>query len=97
MNVEQSKIESEPQPRDISEEFNNMGVFEFLDFLESVRKESALSIIVDWKDKYQARRLKAFLENTHGQKRFAAIRATKEQMQEEPNVFSSGVKWIEIK
>lgn len=96
MTMEQ-KIESEPHPRDISEEFNAMEVFDFLDFLRTLRKEPALSIIVDWRDIYQARQLKAFLDGSRGQKRFAAIRATRKQMEEEPNVFSSGVKWIEVK
>lgn len=98
MTVEKSQIESESQPRDISEEFSNMDMFVFLDFLRTLRKEPALSIVVNWKDKYQARRLKAFLENiVPGQKKFATIRATRKQMEEEPNVFSSGVKWIEVK
>lgn len=88
--------ENEPQPKDISSEFKDMDVDEFINFLRSQRKEPALSVVVDWVDVFTARRLKAFLEgSTKEQRRFASIRATREEMEREKNVFNSGVKWIE--
>jgi len=89
------KIEHEPAPKNISAEFLNMSVFEFMDFLRTQRKEPALSITIDWKDVPTARRLKAFLEDSNAlgkQKRTATIRATEEQYMQELNVFASGVK-----
>lgn len=89
------KIEHEPTPKDISAEFLSMSVFEFMDFLKTQRKEPALSITIDWRDVWTARRLKAFLEDFDAlgkQKRFATIRATDEQYMQELNVFASGVK-----
>lgn len=93
------KIEYEPAQKDISAEFINMSVFEFMDFLRTQRKEPALSITIDWKDVPTARRLKAFLENSSAlgkQKRSATIRATEEQYKQELNVFASGVKWEKV-
>ncbi len=88
----QQKIEHEPAPRDISQEFLTMDTFAFLDFLRTVRNEPSLSITIDWKDVPTARRLKAFLESGRGQKRSATIRATDEQYNQELNVFASGVR-----
>jgi len=94
------KKEEEPIPKDISKEFLEMEIHEFLAFLRSLRNEPALSIVIDWQGIWKARRLKAFLEEydalIKGQKRTAAIRATEEQHKEELNVFASGVKWIKI-
>ena len=93
------KIEREPAPKDISAEFLSMEVFEFLDFLRTQRREPALSITIDWKDVPTARRLKAFLEDFSAlvkQKRSVTIRATEEQLNQEPNVFASGVKWEKV-
>ncbi len=95
MESEKPHFEREPAPRDISQEFLSMGVFEFLDFLRTLRNEPALSITIDWKDVSTARRLKAFLEDFSAlgkQKRYATIRATDEQYRQELNVFASGVK-----
>ncbi|MBI4086295.1 MAG: hypothetical protein HY433_03615 [Candidatus Liptonbacteria bacterium] len=90
--------EPPPVPKDISREFSDMDVFGFIEFLHTQRREPALSIEVDWKNPDNAKRLKAFLESkSTGQKRFAAIRATKEQYNQAFNVFASGVKWIEVK
>jgi hypothetical protein len=99
MEIPNQKIELEPTPRDISTEFLSMNTFEFLDFLRTLRKEPALSIKIDWKDEPTARRLKAFLEDFSAldkQKRFATIRATQEQHNQEMNVFASGVKWEKV-
>ncbi|MFH1558980.1 MAG: hypothetical protein ABIC19_00465 [Patescibacteria group bacterium] len=93
------KIEREPAPKDISEEFLNLPWDEFRDFLRTQRKEPSLSITIDWKDVPTARRLKAFLEDLSAlgkQKRSATIRATEEQYKQELNVFASGVKWEEV-
>lgn len=92
-------LEKEPIPKDISSEFLSMDSFKFMDFLRTQRNEPSLSIIISWVDVPTARRLKAFLEDfqTRGkQKRFATIRATNEQMEQEMNVFSSGVKWVKV-
>lgn len=95
-----SGIEQSPVPKNISAEFLNMNVNDFLSFLRSQRKEPALSIKIDWIDIQAARRLKAFLEDfdaiSKGQKRFAVIRATEEQYKQELNVFASGVKWEKV-
>lgn len=97
-NMEQfSKEKREIASKDITAEFEQMDAMEFQDFLRNLRKEPVLSIITDWKDVWKARRLKAFLESIEpGQKRTATIRATKEQHDQEMNVFASGVKWIKI-
>lgn len=95
----EQKIEREPAPKDISAEFLNMNSSEFIDFLETQRKEPALSITIDWKGVWTAIRLKAFLEDFSAvgkQKRFAAIRATEEQYKQGLNVFASGVKWEKV-
>ncbi|MHB9019755.1 MAG: hypothetical protein ACYC3G_02685 [Minisyncoccota bacterium] len=100
MNIEGINKEKEPTPKDISAEFLKMESFDFLDLLETLENEPALSIKIDWVDIWTARRLKAFLEDhsTRGnQKRSVTIRATKEQYEQELNVFASGVKWEEIK
>lgn len=89
----------EQAPKDISAEFLKMEILDFMDFLRSQRNEPALSIVIDWVDVPTARRLKAFLDDSHAlgkQKRSATIRATKEQYEQELNVFASGVKWEKI-
>lgn len=91
-----SGIEHEPAPKDISSEFLAMDSFEFRDFLKTLKNEPSLLITIDWIDVSTARRLKAFLESGRSQKRFATIRATDEQYNQELNVFASGVKWIRI-
>ena len=100
MESEKPRVEHEPTPRDISQEFLTMDVFEFQDFLRSLRDEPALSIMIGWKDVPTARRLKAFLEDMHaksrGQKRTATIRATEAEYMQELNVFASGVKHEKI-
>ena len=95
MEITELTREKDPQPRDISVEFTQMSPTEFLDFLRTLRNESLLSIVADWKDEWDARRLKGFLDETpDGQKREASIRATEEEHNLERNVFASGVKWI---
>ncbi|MDD4784284.1 MAG: hypothetical protein WC483_02070 [Candidatus Paceibacterota bacterium] len=42
------KKEEEPIPKDISKEFLEMEIHEFLAFLRSLRNEPALSIVIDW-------------------------------------------------
>ncbi len=100
MENSRESIEQEPVPKDISAEFTTMSVADFMDFLRTLDHEPALEIKVDWKDKYMARRLKAFLEDFHAlelkQKRRATIRATEAQYMQELNVFASGVQWEEV-
>jgi len=100
MESEKSHIEREPTLRDISQEFQNMSVMEFLDFLKTLRDEPALSIAVDWSGPGHAKRLKAFLEDmrakSRGQKRAATIRATEDEYEQALNVFASGVKWEKV-
>ena len=92
-----SSEQKENHPKDISNEFMTMDMMDFLDFLFSQRKEPELSIVIDWQGVNSARRIKSFLESrAEGQKRFATIRATEAQHQEEMNVFASGVKWEKI-
>jgi len=94
------EIEQEPIPKDISVEFLNMNVLDFMKFLRTQRNEPALSITIDWVDTQAARRLKAFLEDFSAldkqQKRSATIRATQEQHDQERNVFASNVKWEKV-
>ena len=100
--METNPIENKEQivPKDISSEFLSMSVIDFLDFLRTQRQETALSLVIDWRDVNNARRLKAFLEDSdalrRGQKRFATIRATEKQYRQELNVFASGVKWEKV-
>ncbi|MFA6042392.1 MAG: hypothetical protein WCV85_06640 [Patescibacteria group bacterium] len=100
MEREPGKQEREVHYRDISEEFLSIPGYDFPEFLRTLDHEPALEIKVDWKDKYMARRLKAFLEDFHAldikQKRRATIRATEAQWMEELNVFASGVKWEKV-
>ena len=87
-------------PKDISSEFLTMDSGDFYDFLRTLKEEPALAVKIDWKDIFVARKLKAFLEDPHKpleQRRFATIRASREQYNQELNVFSSGVKWEEVK
>lgn len=93
-------VEQEKTPvKDISNEFLTKDIFEFSEYLRTLRKEPALSITIDWKDQPTALRLKSFLESNKptSQKRFASIRATLAQKMQAPNAFASRVKWIEIK
>lgn len=99
MEMPDLKIEHEPAPKDVSNEFLSMDTFDFLDYLRTLRKEPSLSITIDWVDVPTARRLKAFLEDPSvlgKQKRSATIRATQEQHDQEMNVFSSGVRWEKV-
>ncbi|MBU1146033.1 hypothetical protein KKD80_00590 [Patescibacteria group bacterium] len=97
---ESKKIEGEIEPRDISAEFLAMDSVDFLHFLRTLREAKALTIKIDWKDIFVARKLKAFLDDPRKpleQKRFATIRATKDEHDQELNVFCSGVEWEEVK
>ncbi len=98
MENENFNIEQELNaPHDISHEFSTMDHNEFNAYVKSLKDLKELSITIDWTNKFDARRLKAFIEMARdGQKRVVSIRATKEQKNEEPNVFTSGVEWIEI-
>lgn len=112
--MEQIKAESEQKessPKDITSEFLSMSGIEFMDFLREQRKESALSITIDWDDQKFSEntliRLKAFLEDSGalgcGQKRSAVVRATEEQKNgpilsksDCRNAFAFGVRWEKI-
>lgn len=97
MNFDQNNNIEKP-PKDVSNEFLSMEAFEFSKFLTTLRNEPLLVIDINWKNRFNAFAVKAFLEKrVPNQKREATIRATKEQHDEAPNVFASGVKWIEIK
>jgi hypothetical protein len=87
------------KPVDVSSAFASMPHDDFYTYLRSLRKEKALHLVADWSDVMSARRVKAFVEygGPEDQVRTAAIRATKGQKALEPNVFSSGVEWIEAK
>ena len=108
----------EKPPRDVSAEFQECmqaphGVFKFLDFLRTLRKEPTLLLRVDLsivEDEVEftqrAKFLKGFKESKEGsQKRISIIRATRRQRYGEKkkslgwaaNVFSSGVEWEEVK
>lgn len=85
------------EPKDISQEFMNLEIYDFSDLLRKLRHEPALAITVDWPGISGARRLKAFIESpADGQVRNATIRATRPQYEQEVNVFMSGVKWEKI-
>ena len=101
MESEETHIEQEPTPRDISQEFLDMDTIGFIIFLDTLRDEPALSIVIDWPGPDKAKRLKAFLEDgralKRGQKRTATIRCTEKQRDwEAENVFASGVKWEKV-
>lgn len=89
----------ENQPKDISHEFETMDRTDFfITFLRSVRNIPELSITTDFKDVSTVRALKAFIDNRSlNQKRYATVRATREQYEQDINAFQSGVKWEEIK
>ncbi len=96
----ENKPEQKVKEIDLSNAFLTLSIFDFLDEVRKHRKEPVLRISVNLsaiedKDKFAgfARRLKAFLENTGGQKRYATIQGKEEQISWEPNVFSSGVKF----
>lgn len=56
-----------------------------------------LSIKVDWSGTDNAKRLKAFLEDSPTkQRRTATIRCSEAQFNQAPNVFASGVKWEKV-
>lgn len=83
---------------DVSKEFTQMLQQDFHEFVSTLDNEAELQVIADWTDKFRARALKAFLESApDGQRRHAALRATKAQRDEERNVFGSAVVWIEVK
>lgn len=95
----------EPEPKDISEAvleiFNGNNKYknaEIREYLRSLRSEPELKITMPYIDLNHAKQAKAFLEDALGknQRRSAAIRATKSQMQEAANIFNSGVEQIEI-
>lgn len=96
--------ESAPTPKDIGQEFVSMSHAEFRDLLQGLRAErflvlnADLSHISDQSEfKAKARQVKAFVETlSDTQKRSASIKATKEQVIWEPNVFSSNVALIEV-
>jgi hypothetical protein len=95
MENRENKIED--QPKDITNEFETMDPVEFMSFLRSLRNESSLSITTDWKSVWTPRRLKTFIDETpSNQKRFAIVRASREQYEQDVNAFQSGVKWEEI-
>ncbi len=77
-----------------------MDSFEFSDFLRTLKNVPSIAITIDWINVPTARRLKAFLEDHRAydwkQERSATIRATKEQHDQEMNVFASAVKWEKV-
>mgnify|MGYP001580061950 FL=1 len=93
----QEKSPSSENPCNVSQAFAAMSPDEFTHHLRSLRKEKSLHLVADWTDVMSARRVKAFVEygGPAVQNRTAGIRATKAQKNLEPNVFSSGVDWIE--
>ena len=86
--------------KDISNEFLTLDTIQFLDFLKTQKDEPFLSINIKWRQRTDAIRLKAFLEDSKttdiGQKRSATIRATQEEHDLESNCFASGVKWEKV-
>lgn len=112
MNESKPRLEQEPQPKDISNDFLTMEIMEFDTLLRNLRNEPILSIAIEWDDsnpkltEWTLVRLKAFLETKNyqiDQKRFATVRATEEQKNGPilskgncPNTFASGVKWEKV-
>jgi hypothetical protein len=96
-------IESTPKTKDIGEEFGSLSDSEFKDLLRDLGNEPVLVLNADLSHvsdqnefKIKARQVKAFLETPMiNQQRSASIKATRMQMTWEPNVFSSGVEFIE--
>ena len=84
---------------DLSEEFCALKSWELSERLSELKNAREICVTINWVSKETAWKLKGFLEmkKPEGQTRRAAIRATKAQMDEAPNVFASGVEWIEVK
>ncbi len=99
----ENEINQEITPKDISHEFETMDSLEFRAFLRSIRNIPSLSITTDFKSVNTPRSLKAFIDEcegpakSKGQKRFATVRATREQFEQDVNAFESGVKWEKVK
>lgn len=98
INVSEEDQERERAPRDVSREFLSMRYSQFEDFVrKECQNDKAISICFDWVDVSMAIRAKAFLEDSSIEKeKFATIRATQEQHDQEMNVFASGVKWEKV-
>lgn len=101
--MENKGFESSPNTLDISNDFLSLSISDFLDKLRELRNQPALEIEVNLSSKEKldfvvlSRRLKGFIEGSQsGQVRQATIKARREQASWEPNVFSSGVSFVEI-
>ncbi len=93
----ENKINQEITPKDISHEFEIMDELEFARFLRTVRDKQELSIITDFNNINTVRKLKAFVDvPSPNQRRFAIVKATREQYEQDVNAFQSGVKWEEV-
>ena len=89
-------------PVNLGKEFNQMEIPDFVECVEEKHKENPSDhfvIITNWVDVNKTRAAKAMLE-VYG-KRYnidsITIKATREQYEEDVNVFESGLIWEEIK
>jgi hypothetical protein len=109
MKFRENNIEMKQQPKDISREFLELTSFRFNRFLETMKNEPALRIIVSGVDVDAnndiSSSLKGFLEDPsrpRSQKRIAIIRETEEEHKRHiqngwiGNAFASAVKWEKI-
>jgi hypothetical protein len=98
MDSEKPTPEFEQAAKDVTAEFLAMDYSSFKEYLKTIQSEPAISITINWDGIKMARKVKAFIEKDlpGGPKRYASIRATKAQKDQEPNVFTSGVQWIEV-
>ena len=93
MKTIENQAEFTPQPKNITDEFLQMDVFDFEDFVETLGNQP-LIIQIDWLGIDKARKLKAYASQYLNLK--ATIRATEKQHEEGWNVFNSGVHWEKI-
>ena len=88
--------------QDVGEQFNSLEFSEFISFLrERLKQDPSLrfSIEADWHSLEKTRSAKALFDQYGSRLHIDSItiRATREQHEEDPNAFASGVRWVELK
>lgn len=96
-----STLGNESIDYNLGSQFNSMEYSDFLVYLHQLAKANPLkrfSIVADWVSIDKARSAKALLDQYSSRFHIDSltIRATRQQYEEDVNVFASGVKWEEI-
>lgn len=92
---------NELEPESLGSRFKTEDHLDFIDFLiKRIKEDPSLrfSIVTDWVDVQKARAAKALFDQYANRLNIDSItiRATREQYEEDVNVFQSGVKWEEV-